>query len=64
MEKFSIQHAVADVCVEQLNRVQADGETVQYILKGIGMEEQMLSQLIGTFDKETIDYYLSLHNKK
>jgi hypothetical protein len=55
---------VIEECIEYLNDIDVDGENMQYILKKTMMEEQMLSQLIATFDKETIDYYLRFHNKK
>jgi hypothetical protein len=55
---------IIEECIEHLNNIDVNGENMQYILKKTMMEEQMLSQLIATFDKNTIDYYLQLYNKK
>lgn len=64
MEKISYLHAIAEVCSVQLSNAEVDGEAMHYVLKETGMEEQMLSQLIATFDRETIHYYLKTHNKE
>jgi hypothetical protein len=32
--------------IAQLNAIEVDGETMQYILKKVGMDSQMLRQLI------------------
>jgi len=43
--------------IDKLKFIQVDGETMQYILEKVGMEDQMLKQLIGTAD----DYRLWLY---
>lgn len=37
--------------IDMLKYIDVDGETMQYILKEVCMEEQMLRQLAGTSDK-------------
>ena len=44
------------------NGESVDGETMQYILEKVGMEDQMLKQLIGTADEYQINYYTTLRN--
>ena len=44
------------------NGESVDGETMQYILEKVGMEDQMLKQLIGTADDYQINYYTNLRN--
>ena len=53
------QKAVEDV-IAKLRKMEVDGETMQYILKKVGMEDQMLKQLIGTAEEENLNYYLNL----
>jgi len=38
--------------------MEVDGETMQYILKQVGMEWHMLRQLILTMPKQQIDYLI------
>ena len=45
-----IHNVVKDV-ISNLKDIQVDGETMQYILEQVGMEEQMLSQLMYSFAK-------------
>ena len=45
-----IHNVVKDV-ISKLKDIQVDGETMQYILEQVGMEEQMLSQLMYSFAK-------------
>ena len=44
------------------NGESVDGETMQYILEKVGMEDQMLKQLIGTADDYQINWYTNLRN--
>ena len=39
-----------------------DGETMQFILEKVGMEDQMLKQFIVTADDYQMNYYTSLRN--
>ena len=47
--------------IDMLKHMDIDGETMQYILEEVGMEEQMLKQLITTRikDDSSIQHYLS-----
>ena len=55
------QHATnVNRVVNILREIDVDGETMQYIIKKVGMEEQMLKQLVGTAQEEALDYYLEL----
>jgi hypothetical protein len=50
-----IHNVVKDV-ISKLKDIQVDGETMQYILEQVGMEEQMLRQLVMKADfKDTKD---------
>jgi hypothetical protein len=40
------QKSSADHIIEQLKSIDIDGETMQYIINGVGMSYQMLRQLI------------------
>ena len=41
-----VQESVADLIITALKSVEADGETMQYIIEKTGMQDQMLRQLI------------------
>ena len=47
--------------IQQLKQMEVDGETMQYILKQIGMEDQMLRQLIMT---QPLYMVYDLHNER
>jgi hypothetical protein len=53
-ENFGI---VFDI-IGELKKIDVDGETMQYILKKTGMEDQMLRQLIMTLPIEQTEYLL------
>ena len=53
-ENFGI---VFDI-VQELKKIEVDGETMQYILEKTGMEWQMLRQLIMTLPIEQTEYLL------
>ena len=44
--------------IQQLKHMEVDGETMQYILKEVGMEWQMLRQLMLTTPIEQVEYLL------
>ena len=44
--------------IQQLKHMEVDGETMQYILKEVGMEWQMLRQLMLTAPIEQVEYIL------
>ena len=53
-ENFGI---VFDI-IQELKKMEVDGETMQYILEKTGMEWQMLRQLIMTLPIEQIEYLI------
>jgi hypothetical protein len=53
-ENFGI---VFDI-IEELKKIDVDGETMQYILKKTGMEDQMLRQLVMTLPLEQTEYLI------
>ena len=48
--------------INTLKEIEVDGETMQYILQKVGMEDQMLKQLISTADDYQINWYTNLRN--
>ena len=44
--------------IAQLRSMEVDGETMQYILEQVGMEWQMLRQLVLTASMEQVEYLL------
>jgi hypothetical protein len=52
---------VVETIIDLLNHIEVDGETMQYILKNVGMEDQMLKQLMVT---TSIDCMIHLENRK
>ena len=60
MENLKVQR-VHEI-ITMLRDIDVDGETMQYILQKVGMEDQMLKQLIGTADDYQINWYTNLRN--
>ena len=44
--EYTIDREVVLQVIEQLKYIEVDGETMQYILQRVGMQDQMLKQLI------------------
>ncbi len=44
--------------IQMLSEMDVDGETMQYIIKQVGMEEQMLRQLMLTMPLEQVEYII------
>jgi hypothetical protein len=61
MESTFKRDVVMDI-IKKLRAIDVDGETMQYILEKVGMEDQMLKQLIGTADDYQINWYINLRN--
>jgi hypothetical protein len=59
MESTFKRDVVMDI-IKKLRAIDVDGETMQYILEKVGMEDQMLKQLISTADDYNLNYYLNL----
>ena len=61
MESTFKRDVVMDI-IKKLRAIDVDGETMQYILEKVGMEDQMLKQLISTADDYQINWYTNLRN--
>jgi len=46
--KGEIEMGVVNEAIENLKRIDVDGETMQYIIEKLGMDDQMLRQLVLT----------------
>jgi len=61
MTKYSFQMANPTVkwkiegIIEELNFLEVDGETMQYILREVGLDDQMLKQLIMSMPLEYVE---------
>jgi hypothetical protein len=44
--KIKANPGVVETVIDMLSHIEVDGETMEYILRQVGMEEQMLRQLI------------------
>jgi hypothetical protein len=52
------EHHLVQTIINQLEDIEVDGETMQYILSKIGMDWQMLRQLIMTMPLEQVEYLI------
>jgi hypothetical protein len=61
-QKMKSHPGMVENIIDMLKHMDIDGETMQYILEEVGMEEQMLKQLITTRfkDNSSIQHYLSI----
>ena len=56
--EYTIDREVVLQVIEQLKYIEVDGETIQYILQRVGMQDQMTRQLIMSQPiKDVIDLY-------
>ena len=53
---------LVDAVIKLLNDIDCDGETMQFILEKVGMEYQMLRQLMMTMPMEQVEYLLAERN--
>jgi hypothetical protein len=59
MEKgISKDHHLVQTIINQLDDIDVDGETMQHILQKVGMEWQMLRQLMLTMPIEQVEYLI------
>ena len=58
-ESITLKCKIEDIITE-LKFLEVDGETMQFILQKVGMEDQMLKQLINVANEEDLNYYLNL----
>ena len=54
-ESITLKCKVEDI-IQELKFLDVDGETMQYILERVGMEDQMLRQLIMSQPIEEVEY--------
>jgi len=55
-EKIQEHPQRVKLAIDVLKDIEVDGETMQYILSEVGMEWQMLRQLIMTLPLEQVEY--------
>jgi len=60
----SDKHEIVNNIISQLKEIEVDGETMEYILKQVGMDEQMLKQLFAQSTNDEIDYLHDVRNGK
>jgi hypothetical protein len=58
------KHEIVNNIISQLKGIEVDGETMEYILRQVGMEEQMLKQLFAQSTNDEIDYLHDVRNGK
>ena len=57
-EKIQEHPQRVKLAIDELKDIEVDGETMQYILSEVGMEWQMLRQLIMTLPLEQVEYLI------
>jgi len=60
----SDKHKIVNNIISQLKEIDVDGETMEYILKQVGMDEQVLKQLFAQSTNDEIDYLHDVRNGK
>ena len=58
MSSLKENFAIVFNIIQELKKIEVDGETMQYILSKTGMEWQMLRQLIMTLPLEQVEYLI------
>jgi hypothetical protein len=54
---------VVETIIDMLNHIDVDGETMQYILENVGMEDQMLKQLMVKTSVERLEDLLEMRKE-
>ena len=54
---------VVETIIDMLNHIEVDGETMQYILENVGMEDQMLKQLMVKTSVERLEDLLEMRKE-
>ena len=57
-EGITKDHHLVQTIIDQLDDIEVDGETMQHILQKVGMEWQMLRQLMLTMPIEQVEYLI------
>lgn len=55
---MNVQKEILDRIIQQLKHFEVDGESMEYIIRGTGMDVQMLQQLIMGGNVHTIRHFL------
>jgi hypothetical protein len=58
------KHEIVNNIISQLKGIEVDGETMEYILRQVGMEDQTLKQLFAQTTNDEIDYLHDVRNGK
>ena len=58
------KHEIVNNIISQLKDIEVDGETMEYILKQVGMDYQVLMQLFAQTTNDEIDYLHDVRNGK
>lgn len=58
------KHEIVNNIISQLKGIEVDGETMEYILKQVGMDYQVLMQLFAQTTNDEIDYLHDVRNGK
>ena len=58
-----IQNPKLQASIDVLKSIDIDGETMQYIIEELGMEEQMIKQLIATYPSTATEHIIN-YNKE
>jgi coenzyme F420-reducing hydrogenase delta subunit len=58
------KNSIVQSVISYLRDIEVDGETMEYILRQVGMEEQMLKQLFAQSTNDEIDYLHDVRNGK
>ena len=59
-----IKHEIINNIISQLKEIDVDGETMEHIIRSIGMDEQILKQLFAQTTNDEIDYLHDVRNGK
>ncbi len=57
-EGITVNHHLVQTVIDILNEIEVDGETMQCILQKLGMDWQMLRQLMLTMPLEQVEYLI------
>ena len=58
VEGINKDHHLVQTIINQLGDIEVDGETMQYILQKVGMEWQMLRQLMLSMPLQQVEYLI------
>lgn len=58
MKHESTVHITLNPIIAQLKEMEIDGETMEWIIRELGMEEQMLRQLMLNMPTEQVEYLI------